>query len=263
VTISDSQSAPLFSIITVCRNAEATIKRTIQSVLDQSFTDYEYLVIDGASSDKTLRHVQGFASAFDGTNSGILHYSSEADQSIYDAMNKGLARARGSYVAFLNADDWYSDDALITVASLTSSSIDCIAGATRVFSLDGSSQVRPARKDVLLQPYPPAMPATHQSWFARTELLRMLGGFNTDFTIAADYELFLRIHKLNRLWAFSPEVLANFSLGGASYDIVPTAMQYAHAKRANGDSIVHAWGVYLRNVSAAFMRRIVARTTQR
>ncbi|MCL2680440.1 MAG: glycosyltransferase [Coriobacteriia bacterium] len=260
---SDTQQRPLFSIVTVCRNAETTIRRTIQSVLAQTFSDYEYLVIDGASTDLTGEHVQNSRPDFAGTTSGVLRYISEPDAGIYDAMNKGLALARGDYLVFLNADDWLEADALQVVADLLSPAVDCVAGATRIFAPDGSAHIQLPREELLQRPFPPAMPATHQSWFARTELLRELGGFDSSFAIAADYELFLRLQKRNRLWAFTPRVLANFSLGGASYAVLATAAEYRRAKRVNGDSLLHAWMVYFRNSAAACARRIVATTTKR
>jgi len=253
--MADTKTRPLFSIVTVCYNAEATIKRTIESVLAQTISDYEYLIIDGASTDKTEEYVQSYMSAFEGGAGGALYYSSEPDDGIYDAMNKGLAAARGEYVAFLNADDWFEPDTLQTVASLLSPGIDCIAGATRVFAADGTATIRQPRQELLSRPYPSAMPASHQSWFARTELLREVGGFDTSYRIAADYDLFLRVQKLNRLWAFTSKVLANFSLGGVSYVLVATAREYRQAKRKNGDTRFHAWIVYLRNIVASFLTR--------
>ena len=242
---------PTFSIVTVCRNAEASITRAMKSVLNQTFDDYEYLIIDGASTDKTGEYVQKLAPTF----GGKLHYTSEPDEGIYDAMNKGLEAASGQFVAFLNADDWYEPDTLATVAALIKTGIDSIGGAIRIHAQDGSVIERAPRTELLSRPFPPAMPAGHQSWFVRTELLRELGGFDTDFRIAADYELFLRVQKLNRLWVFTPKVLSNFTLGGTSYALIETAREYRQAKRANGDSFLHAWFVYLRNVTASLMVR--------
>ena len=244
---------PLFTIVTVCRNAEATITRAIESVLAQTCDDYEYLIIDGASTDKTGECIQALASAF----GGKLRYTSEPDAGIYDAMNKGLEAATGHFIAFLNADDWYEPDTLDTVASLITPAIDNIAGALRVHTADDSSTTtRPPRQILLTRPYPPAMPAGHQAWFARTTQLKEIGGFDPAYRIAADYDLFLRVQKLNRLWAFTPQILANFTLGGTSYALAPTAREYRRAKRANGDTFLHAWAVYLRNILASAITRM-------
>lgn len=99
---------PQFSIITVCYNSEATIERTIKSVLAQTFTDYEYLIVDGASSDGTLEIVRRYEPLFNGR----LKFKSEPDSGIYNAMNKGIARSSGIIIGIVNSDDWLEPDAL-------------------------------------------------------------------------------------------------------------------------------------------------------
>jgi len=91
--------APLISIVTVCRNAGSVIETTARSITEQSFIDFEWIVIDGASTDDTLTNLAPFRSR-------IKHLISEPDHGIYDAMNKGLRVARGQFVYFLNAGDW-------------------------------------------------------------------------------------------------------------------------------------------------------------
>jgi len=97
---------PLISIITVCFNSENTIKDTIESVLNQTYKNIEYLIIDGKSSDETLNIIKSFEEKFN--NSKItFKWISEADKGIYDAMNKGLKMANGELIGILNSDDWY------------------------------------------------------------------------------------------------------------------------------------------------------------
>lgn len=104
---------PFFSIITVCFNSAGTIRRTIQSILEQSFEDYEYLVIDGGSTDGTLQIIQEYEPLFQGK----MHWISEKDNGIYDAMNKGIGLAKGKYHNMLNSDDFlYHKDVLREVA---------------------------------------------------------------------------------------------------------------------------------------------------
>ena len=102
------------SIITATYNSEATIADTINSVLSQDYSDIEYLVIDGGSSDATLDIVKANASRF----GGRLRWISENDHGIYDAMNKGIRMATGDIVGILNSDDYYtSNDVLSTYAN--------------------------------------------------------------------------------------------------------------------------------------------------
>ena len=119
---------PLFTIITVVRNGEQTLERCIKSVKHQTFQDFEYLIIDGASSDKTHKIIK--------QNSDIVDYSiSEKDEGLYFAMNKGLKLARGSYVGILNADDIYSSNTLELVQNAIKKNPNCdvIYGAMSYF----------------------------------------------------------------------------------------------------------------------------------
>ena len=96
-----TEGAPLFSVVTVCLNAEQHLAEALDSVLAQSCDDYEMLVVDGGSTDGTLALVREREAAF----GGRLRWMSEPDSGLYDAMNKGLHRARGRYIVYLGADD--------------------------------------------------------------------------------------------------------------------------------------------------------------
>ena len=92
----------LFSIITVCFNSEKTIEQTIKSVLEQSFQNYEYIIVDGASKDCTVDIIRRYEPMF----KGKLKWISEPDNGIYDAMNKGIGMARGELIGIINSDDY-------------------------------------------------------------------------------------------------------------------------------------------------------------
>ena len=89
---------PFFTIVTVCWNSEKTIERTICSILAQDFSDYEYIIVDGGSTDNTLEIVKKYKKEF----CGRLKYKSESDRGIYDAFNKGIKRAAGKYIWLVN-----------------------------------------------------------------------------------------------------------------------------------------------------------------
>lgn len=97
------------TVITVCRNSAATLQDTLESVLAQSWTGYEYLVVDGGSTDGTLEMLQDVEGRFHGR----LKWISEPDNGIYDAMNKGVRMSSGDVVGFLNADDYYQDNGVL------------------------------------------------------------------------------------------------------------------------------------------------------
>lgn len=108
----------LVTILTVAYNAEKTIARTIDAVLKQTYTEIEYIIIDGASTDKTLEIARGYQEIFDKTEGRILEIVSEPDKGMYDALNKGAKLAHGELVGQINADDWYEPDAVETMVNL-------------------------------------------------------------------------------------------------------------------------------------------------
>ena len=200
------------SVITVCKNARDTIARALSSVHRQSYRPVEHIVVDGVSTDGTL-DILGEHRV------GIARLVSEPDDGLYYAMNKGISLATGDYLGFLNADDIYSDaDVLAKIArALQSDPCDAAYGdLVYVPESDPNAVVRYWKSG----PYAPGlvergwMPA-HPTFFARTELLRKLGGFNTRYRFQADYELMVRLFLKERIsTAYVPEVLVRMRVGG-------------------------------------------------
>ena len=198
------------SVVTVCFNAGATIARTIESVAAQDWPDYEHVIVDGGSTDRTLALVESL-------KHDRLRLVSGPDEGIYDAMNKGLRLARGDYVGFLNADDFLAaPDALRAIAEAPAA--DCIMADTWLLAEDG----RPTRYVYSALGFRRwwltigAMPP-HPSFYARRELLLAAGGFDTRFAVAADFDLIARLilrHKAS--WTIVPRLLTCFTLGGLS-----------------------------------------------
>ncbi len=237
---------PLFSIVTVCRNAVRSIRRTIQSVLDQTdLTDRsEHIVIDGVSTDGTLQVLEQFPH---------LRIVSERDAGIYDAMNKGVSRARGDYVGILNADDWYQPDTLATVA-------EEFRAAPEASIVHGD--IRTWRGDTPIDVVKPAsrgshgtlvMPVHHPACFARRDLFTRFGGFDTSYSLYADYDWVSRVIKGGALLRYCPRVLANFTVGGATTKRLAIREQY-RVFRAHGASAFATLGT-IGYASAAVIRR--------
>jgi len=201
----------LVSVITVVRNGRATLQKTIDSVLAQTYAPIEHLIIDGASTDGTVELLESYAPR-------LGHWVSEPDQGVYDAMNKGLSLARGGIIAFLNADDWYEPDAVAAaVEALRDDGVDYCYGAVRA-CLDGRPvavnrpQAAPSFAErVLLE-----MPFCHITLFARRAVYEHIGGFDTRYRIAADHDFVVKLargpftgHDLDR-------VVGNVGWGGLS-----------------------------------------------
>ncbi len=211
-----------FSIITVCRNAATTIASALDSVAAQRHGAVQHIVIDGASTDDTATVAKAHMRA-----SGIV--VSEADNGIYDAMNKGLARATGDVVAFLNADDHYAHaDVLGAVAAdLERSGADALFGDVAFFD--------PAAPDVVVRRYRSGhfrpsrlrwgwMPA-HPATFVRRAAYDAVGGFRQDFRIAADFDMTIRLFADGRhSYVHRDEVLTRMATGGVSTRGLAAAM---------------------------------------
>ena len=203
-----------FSIITVCYNSAATIGDTLRSVVQQTYPHVEHILIDGGSSDDTvaLARLQGRA--------GMVIVS-EPDQGIYDAMNKGLRRATGDVVAFLNADDYYAHaDVLADVARLLEvENLDAVLADAEFFHPDNPQKsVRRYRSD-RFTPQRMAwgwMPA-HPGLFLRRKVVQEVGEFKTNYRIAGDFELIARIFAGNkRIYRHLPQVVVRMRTGGVS-----------------------------------------------
>jgi len=211
--------APLFTVVTVCRNAESTLARAAQSLVDQTCRDFEWVVVDGLSTDGTLAVAEDFAARL--RSSGVpAECRSEADGGIYDAMNKGIARARGKIVGILNADDWYEPDTLARVLAAhdTNPEAGIIHGYVRLL-MDGTEFC------VLRHNYDYTLThvghgaesgAQHPTCFVLKTVYDRVAGYDVSYPTAADYDFLLRAKRQGVRFLALDHVLTNFTLGGAS-----------------------------------------------
>ena len=203
------------SIVTVCYNRVATIRDAIDSVVGQSHANVEYIVIDGGSTDGTMNIVSEYEDR-------IATIVSEPDHGIYDAMNKGVRAATGDIVGILNSDDFYaSPDVIANVVDAFRSDDDAsmVFGDVVFVSPEDLTSVRRYYSSRHFKPwklrygYMPPHPAT----FVRRDLYTRYGGFNTDYRIAGDYEMFVRWLIRNEVrFRRIDEVLVRMRLGGIS-----------------------------------------------
>ena len=201
------------TIITACYNASSTIADTLKSIASQSYQNIEHIIIDGASTDDTLKIVQQFPHV-----STII---SEKDGGIYHAMNRGIGLCTGEVVGILNADDVYAhEDVISKVADLfKDASVDAIYGDLVFVDQqhpDKITRTWKAGSYHFKQFYNGWMPP-HPTFFVRRSLYQQYGKFNTTLTSAADYELMLRFllkHKIKL--AYLPETMVRMRQGGKS-----------------------------------------------
>ena len=202
-----------FSIITATYNSEVTVRDTLESVASQDYGIVEHIIIDGLSHDNTLSIVSEF--------SNVSKVFSEKDKGIYDAMNKGIARADGDIIGILNSDDFYFDRKVLSRVAETFQRTGCDAVYGDLVYID-QVNVNKVIRYWNAGPYKPGsfkwgwMPP-HPTFFVKRELYEKWGNFNLQLKTSADYELMLRfIHKLNIRLEYIPSVLVKMRMGGVS-----------------------------------------------
>lgn len=195
------------SIITVCLNSEDTIERTIKSVINQSYKDIEYIIVDGKSTDKTLSIINRYKDK-------VSKIVSEHDNGIYDAMNKGIQLSTGEIIGILNSDDWYETDAIHAIVDLfENTESEIIHGDIRFIYPDGTSKDT-QMDDINKLWY--EMVVRHPATFVKREVYEQIGLFDCSYKIAADYEFILRCYSSGIRFFYTNKILSNFSLTGIS-----------------------------------------------
>lgn len=187
------------SIITATYNSAETLRSTFDSVLSQTYTNYEYVVIDGLSTDGTLEIIKEYEQKFNGK----MVYISEKDKGLYDAMNKGLAMATGDIVGILNSDDFYtSNDILHVIATnIKEKNVDAVYGD--IHFVNGKDLTKCVRyyssaifsRSLMRFGFMPA----HPSFYCKREVYVKYGVFNTKYRIAADFDSLFRFIYINRI----------------------------------------------------------------
>lgn len=202
------------SIITIAYNSAETIEDTIRSVASQKYSDIEYIVVDGKSTDNTL-------SIIDKHKTSISKLISEKDNGIYDAMNKGVRLASGDIVGILNSDDFYADEHVIADVVKTFETEKCDGLYADLVYVDRENISMITRTwnsgkyydGLFLNGWMPP----HPTFFVRKEVYEKFGGYNTDLRSAADYEIMLRfIHKFKIRLSYLPRVITKMRSGGQS-----------------------------------------------
>lgn len=201
------------SVITVSFNSAKTIEQTIMSVVSQKGVDWEYIIIDGGSTDETLAIANRYRDY-------LAKIISGPDKGLYDAMNKGIMLATGDIIAILNADDFFKDSTVLSKISDTfeKEGVEAVYGDVEYFNRnDPNERMRYWKAGRYSSKKLSAgwiMP--HPSFFAKRDVYNKFGYFNLDFNIAADYELLLRFLKNNIKTAYIPKALVCMREGGHS-----------------------------------------------
>jgi len=224
------------SIVTVCYNSELTITRTIESVLNQTYKNIEYIIIDGKSADGTMQIVDRYRQDF----GERLVVVSEKDGGIYDAMNKGITHASGELIGIINSDDYYEADAVEKIVKAyeedNSNPLTVYYGGTALVKDDEVTQVVYSDHNKLEEEM-----ITHPSCFVTKKVYEEMGTFNLQYKCVADYDFMLRLKRSGKV-SFIPlkELVAYFTMGGMSstgkayIDLINLRMNYGMISKVDG-----------------------------
>lgn len=257
-------SKALLSVVTVCYNSERTIEATIKSILNQTYINFEYIIVDGNSSDNTVKLITSFEDKF--KEKGIsFSWISEKDTGIYNAFNKGINLSKTDWVSFLGADDCYTIDALEIYSNVIlniNSNVDFVFSNVEVINQKGEV-IKKINNKWYWSKFKRYMDIAHVGAFHYKKYFLKHGFFNESFKISGDYELLLRA-KSNLKTIKIEETTAKMSNGGVSNNQVILAFNETFkAKYTTAnigvftcllDYIIAIIKIYSKNVLGAIIR---------
>lgn len=203
----------LVSIITVSYNSEKSIRRTIESVLNQTYSKIEYHIVDGLSTDNTIEIAREYDEKF--AEKGIKYIiSSERDNGIYDAMNKGILRSAGKIVGIINSDDWYEKNAVESaVNTYRETEFDYYYADINLIKENGKKIVKHSKQKRIVT----SRHWNHPGSFVKRQVYKELGLFRCE-GIHDDFVFFLRVKRAGKKIVIQNELHSNFTVGGVSND---------------------------------------------
>jgi glycosyltransferase involved in cell wall biosynthesis len=238
---------PLISIVTVVKNNEKTIEQTILSVINQKYENVEYNIIDGCSTDNTIKIIKKYENK-------ISYWISEKDCGISDAFNKGIAICNGDIIGIINADDWYEDGIFSKVVERFTSDddIDIVHGYMRKWRTSSESELISSDHELLEKD----STVNHPTVFVRKRVYSRIGLFRLDFKTAMDYEWLLR-GKLNiQKFSCIDECLANMRASGVSNrQWIQATLEVLKAKRIHLQNSKILYLSFCFQIARIFIRR--------
>lgn len=214
---------PKVTIITPCLNSEATICQTIESVLHQTYTNIEYIIVDGKSTDKTLDIIYEYLPLFHGR----LRFVSEKDKGIYNAMNKGIRLSTGLLIGIINSDDFYNCDAVENIVShMTEYDYQVIYGYCNILNKNRKIGIVKCRHENLRDRMIP-----HPTCFVTRKAYQDFGMFLENLHIVSDYEFMIRLYESKKvIFTQVKKVIANFRTGGFGCNMKKIKLEDAWVK---------------------------------
>ncbi len=270
IIIYKDEGNALITVITVSSNSEEYIADTMQSILNQTYQNYEYIIVDNASSDKTVDIIKSYESAF----KGRLKWVSEPDKGIYDAMNKGIDLASGELIGIINSDDYYPEDTLELVAKAYINYV----GSHGLIILTGSLCrvdvnkvplfVLKAKTDQIEKVIDSSFTINHPSTFVAANVYNEVGRFNSAFKYAGDYDFFYRAVKHKKVNIINIDVVLAYMRAGGATDRIQNvfcrAKEEYMVRRGNLPflkNILNSAHYYLVVLSKILIKRMISAKT--
>lgn len=229
---------PKISIITITLNSERYLEQTITSIISQTYANLEYIIIDGGSSDGTLKIIQKYKSKID-------KWISEPDNGIADAMNKGVKLSTGDYILFIHSDDYLIDQKSIEKA------VEHMNTPHDIFLFDIYLEKNETK--LIYSPNYPIflinfkMPISHQSCFCSKRLFKQIGGFDINLQIDMDYDFFLRAYRAGTKFSIINNPFSVMRLTGISsrLDWNSLKMRFLEEKQVHFKNCPNVWMKYI------------------
>lgn len=236
------------SIVTIVYNGSDIIENTINSVINQTYTNIEYIIIDGGSKDGTQDIINKYEEK-------ISYWKSEPDKGIYDAMNKGIAASTGDYIIFMNAGDrFYDINTIKDIFCKDNNNEDIIYGNT-ILDTDGVISLSAAKQ---FEKIKYGMPFCHQSVFVKLSLMKK-DNFSLDYKLASDYNFFVALYKDKASFRKTDQLVAVYDNCGASMSLLTVKEKFIIAQKNypfSGSSVFHFLQLKYYTFTA-FLKRIL------
>ena len=225
---------PKLTVITASFNSEKTIKETFNSILKQNYRPLEYVVIDGASKDKTISIIKDFEQQFKQAEIEFK-WISEKDLGIYNAWNKGLEIATGNFISFLGSDDMYNENAIKCYAQKIQENVEIDFVTAKATMVSGGKLVRNFGESWKWDVFKKEMKILHSGGFLNRIYLIEFGTFDENFEITGDYELLLRKGTALKV-AFIDKFLVTMGADGVSSSLVSKALKEANRAKVKNNA---------------------------